>query len=171
MEPQLSIREVNLQMENKQIKLLTDDQALKKGADLWVLSEQKYSHQWNVKIDWYMNFLITKSYNKNTNSLHTHRKNILKKYHIQEFQPSLKSSLKNIVLHTSPLLIKSSPYLPNLLVLVVNYHSNWLNTIYNIWFSLKKPSLRIFAPKSVTIEILKNVWQNKSFNLIQYVQD
>ena len=39
---------------------LSSEQALKKGADLWIVSDPKHS-PWNQQIDWYLSFLMKKS--------------------------------------------------------------------------------------------------------------
>jgi len=153
-------------MKPEKIQTLKPHQALQEGADLWALSHQKHSKKWNVQIDWYMNFLITKSVYKKSPSLNERRKSLLKRYKVIEFQ----RFSKNKQFHQSPLLIKSSSYLPNLLTLIVNDDHQWLFTVYNVWCSLKKPSLRIFAPQCVSKKMCETIWGKETQN-VQFIQD
>ena len=153
-------------MKGKKVKVLHPHQALKAGADLWVLSDSTCSKQWNARVDWYTNFLITKNNQQAWPSLNAKRKELLKKYGVPEVQKTVNISQRK----TSPLLIKSSQYLPNLLTLILKHEPRWLDTTYQMWCSLKKPRLRIFAPHLITAEDVEKVWKDEMQDL-QYMKD
>ncbi len=69
-----------------------------------------------------------------------------------------------------PLLIKSSTYLPAEMVLVLGFHSGWLNSLHSIWYRLKKPGLKIFLPSPLDEAGLQQVFKDKTIP-IQWVRD
>lgn len=84
--------------------------------------------------------------------------------HFQISAFELKTSYKK------PLLIKSSTYLPAEMVLVLDFHPRWLNSLYSIWYRLKKPALRIFLPSPLKEADLQRVFKDKTIP-IQWVRD
>ena len=62
---------------------------------------------------------------------------------------------------TSPLLLESSCFLPNLWTLQISYTAEWPNTVYNIWKGLNRPSLRIFmSQKTKDKEEVAKKWRS-----------
>ena len=86
---------------------------------------------YSAMIDWYLGFQITKQ----------------------------KSGAPPLT--TSPLLLESSRFLPNLWTLQISYTAEWPNTVYNIWRGLNRPSLRIFmSQKTKDKEKVANKWRS-----------
>ncbi len=137
------------------VQFLSSSQAFKSGADLWVLNDSKYN-EWTARIDWHLRFQIRKQKLKTLQPLSLHTQALLKKYNIPDFQWKPPAPL--------PLLMESSFYLPNLWTIEIAYTDEWLNRIYDIWHSLNRPSLRIFAPQSMTKGKIEQKWQRAAQN-------
>ena len=119
------------------IKVLTREDALSDGADLWILPALGLS-EWTQALNWPLNLQITRA-------LH-HAK--------PEVPPELRAILSenemNFELKTpsEPLLIASEGLLPNRVTAVVDHDSfdPWLNASLKVWQGLKQPRMRIFLP-------------------------
>ena len=144
----------------EKIQSLSPSQALNSGAQLWVLSNPEYS-SWNYKIDWYLSFLMRKTRLNTLKNQSISSDSLMKKYNISSFQWAPSSPF--------PILIDSSSYLPNLWTLELEYSSQWLHQVYNIWSSLSRPRLRIFAPKPIKKEDIEKKWEKYKNICIQYI--
>lgn len=133
------------------LQLISESQVFKRGADLWILSDPQHS-SWHCKIDWYLCFQIKKTRSQKIQKPSSQMQSLLKKYQI--------STVKWNPPRPSPLLIESSAYLPNLWTVELIYTEEWLNKVYDIWYSLNQPKLRIFAPQSIKKEKIKEKWES-----------
>ena len=143
-------------------RFISGSQALRKGAQLWVLSEPKYS-TWNHRIDWYLCFQIRRSRLKKVEPSSEQAQALLKKYHLYSFKWRYSQYC--------PILIESSQYLPNLWTVELPYHREWINKVYDIWHSLNQPTLRIFAPQLVKKQEVEGKWKGSGNIAIQYIFD
>ena len=145
------------------LQLILPSQALKNGADLWVISDPEHS-SWYHKINWYLCFQIDKTGSCPLPSPSSQMRSLLEKYKISTIDSPLPPSF--------PVLVDSSFYLPNLWTVKLSYTVKWLNEVYNIWRSLNQPTLRLFVPKLIERTKIMEKWGGpaKSIN-IQYVLD
>lgn len=143
-------------------KPLAFTQALSHGAQLWAVSNPEHS-SWNYKIDWYLSFLLQKTRLNSLKAPFLSPDSLMKKYKLSSFQWSPSSPL--------PILIDSSSYLPNLWTLELEYSSQWIQQVHDIWSSLNKPSLRIFAPKLTKKEEIEKKWEKYKNISIQYIMN
>ncbi len=145
------------------IKELNQRGALELGDDLWILP-QKSQSLWTNKIDWYLNFIIERLNNKHTYKYSSSFKELEKKWDFQVNIPVQKIS--------DNILINSEDRLPNSKTLLIPIQENfesWLETCFESWEKLKKPSLRLFFPDSEKLkprkEILNSVFSNDTKNI------
>ena len=144
----------------EKLQSLSPAQALNGGAQLWVLSNPEYS-SWNYQIDWYLSFLLQKTRINTLKATSLSSDSLIKKYKLFSFQWTPPSSF--------PILIDSSSYLPNLWTLELEYSSQWLHQVYEIWSSLNRPHLRIFAPKPIKKEEIEKKWKKYKNIYVQYI--
>lgn len=124
-------------------KVLTQANSLSSGSTLWILPQPTAS-RWSAKIDWYLNGLITRSEQRQPQTLSPTLTKILKD---EDLNAPLTPSNKH-----APLLISSHPYLPNHKTLVVDYEGNvkdWINSFIEVWAKIQRPSIRVFLPSTV----------------------
>lgn len=177
---------------NSNVQSIPSSQAFKSGADLWLLSDPKHSF-WHHKIDWHTGFLLQKMKLQKIKTIfpearsrleHTQKKlaESLKNLPTQKKQieldilternitKSLSLDFQKEPLKPCPILVESSFYFPNLWILELPYTIKWLNTAYQIWHSLNRPTLRIFTPKLVKADDIEKTWSSPAKNItIQYV--
>lgn len=148
-------------------EVLNSEKAFSSGHNLWIVPDREHSN-WAQKIDWYLQFQISKA------SIH-------KPYEPSEF---LKNTLSQYDLISDDmnmpdrksLLIFTSHALPNhQLVSIIFSKSNfkaWVQSIYEVWTNLKSPSLRVFLPKGVSEKEFTQNWPHKdSLSQISLVRD
>ncbi len=131
------------------INIIPPSLALTSGADLWVVSDSQHS-RWNQKIDWYIRFQMRKNNLQKRKTTSKEMKTLLEKHKIQINEWNLKK--------TSPLLVESSQFLPTYSVLELAYRDDWSQSVYEIWKSMRTPSLRIFLPFSLPFNEFKKLW-------------
>lgn len=149
---------------NEGLQMISNSQALKKGAHLWIVSDSQNS-SWHCQIDWYLCFQIKKSKLKHFDEIDQYTQSLLEKYALPSFQ--WKKPHPPI-----PILIESADYLPNLWTMQMDYTEEWIDKIYNIWASLNEPKLRIFVPQPIKKEKIIEKWEEHSKNnLIQYIME
>lgn len=144
----------------EKLQSLSPAQALSGGAPLWVLSNPEYS-SWNYQIDWYLSFLLQKTRLSSLKNQPISSDSLIKKYKLSNFQWTPPSPF--------PILIDSSSCLPNLWTLELEYSSQWLHQVYEIWNSLDKPGLRIFAPKPIQKKEIEKKWKRYKNIYVQYI--
>ena len=123
------------------VKQLSYHTALTPGSDIWILSEKKYSF-WTQKIDWYLNFQISKEFPRIDLS-YAQRKKLTDQWELPHFKLSMDN--KNRVL-----MIASERLLPNTKTVIlpfINKHlESWVYEALRVWKNIKYPSLRLFFP-------------------------
>ena len=123
------------------IKQLSYHKALTPGSDLWVLSEKKYSF-WTHKIDWYLNFQISRKF-PHKNLSRDQIKTLTGKWELPHLKVDLDSENK-------ALMIASEHFLPNTKTVILPFTgqqlNSWIGQALKIWKNIKYPSLRLFLP-------------------------
>ena len=146
--------------------LLTQNSSTNIGADLWIIPELEKSHSAS-KLDWYLNFQLTRSTAKVSKSLSEDLVLLLRKCGLPESHYNQDTRGK--------LLINSSQLLPNRWVVQLensaDLHS-WCDQIGEIWTGLRKPTLRVFLPTGLTSGEFLSAWkQSQSFDDFSLVVD
>ena len=134
------------------IKILYKVGALGPGSSLWIIPHLTHS-PWSQKINWHLNFQISKMKFLKTQELNSKLKTILKSHNIPVYKKKVTSSL--------PLLIESHFFLPNSKIVELpstKTHKEWIDLAHKVWKKLSKPSLRLFLPESFPISEFQNIW-------------
>lgn len=148
------------------VSVLSKASRLNSGSDLWVVPPVELSQQ-TLEIDWYLNFQITQS--------------------LLRTQPKWAESLKEIVQQSEAhwsmgevpssgkLMISAENTLPCRWVVRIDMSKDlhlWTKDLYDIWTSLKNPSLRLFLPPQVTTQKWLTEWKKfSSFEDVSVVLD
>lgn len=124
------------------------------GADLWIVTDHRFS-RWTEKIDWHLNFQISKSLRHISSKTSPFLNFVLKNTELPNFDflPESKSQL----------LIASNRLLPNRWVLVLGFDESldiWMNDLTKVWKKLGDPSLRIFVPSPFNVSKVAEFWNN-----------
>ena len=129
------------------IKQLSYHTALTPGSDLWILSEKKYSF-WTQKIDWYLNFQISRKFPHITLS-HEQIKKLTHEWELPHFKLDLDNEKRT-------LMIASENFLPNTKTVILPFSHqqlrSWVDKALRIWKNIKCPSLRLFLPNDHNYE-------------------
>lgn len=133
------------------------------GADLWVTADLQHGRL-TERLDWYMNFQITKAGHHTTQQISENLQTVLDHCGLQKFDFIGDSE--------QSLLIASQGHLPNRWVLVVPFSESWAARIHQAWKSLGSPSTRIFLPAKLSIEQFEKQWRKVSdFNDLTLVTE
>lgn len=112
------------------------------GSELWIIPDKSSSY-WSQKLDWYLNFQVSKASTFQRTEMADDLKDIVKEEEIDLTSIPMQEK--------SPLLIASPKHLPNTMTVVLSYDENkkaeWLEQIEKTWIELGKPSTRVFLPK------------------------
>lgn len=138
------------------MNLLSQAGSLNPGSDLWVVPERK-NCQATQKIDWYLNFQISKASKHQARPLSQKVTDILEKCELP--QHSFEENEDN------SLLIASHLALPNRWVLVIkgsDQFEDWVASIAQKHKHLNSPSTRIFLPNGKTLEEFQKTWSKSS---------
>ena len=137
------------------INRLSQAAALGQGSYLWIVPPL-YQSQWTKKLDWYLNFQISRSLEHKSPILSDELKKI-----IEDNKLSTLYEFTTKPIHPKPLLIASHDHLPNGAILAIeleNNFSHWVSECYKHWQLLEKPSLRIFLPQNLSVEEFFKLW-------------
>lgn len=124
---------------------------------MWVLPSPLNS-LWSRKIDWYMNFQITRGLQHQSGSRSKHLEEILSRVAWKlpgEFNTE-----------QDPLLIAVGPRLPCTWLLILEdfvadkkSFGRALPVLSKVWSDLKEPRLRLFAPLDFSKEMMVDLWK------------
>jgi hypothetical protein len=130
-------------------KVLPKEEALKSGADLWILPSFRFS-EWTKRLDWPLNLQVTKSLTHRVKPLSSRLQEIMAEHEIAT--PKTTSG--------GPLLIASSDLLPNrwTVILESDQIEAWQKGALEIWKNLGEPSVRVFAPTFLDWRSAKGKW-------------
>ena len=129
-------------------KRLSYHTALTPGADLWVLSKASF---WAKKLDWYVNFQISKP--PPHPSLSSRQIKQLKEWELPHFSSTPTYDV---------LMIASENFLPNLQTVILPFKNLplWIEQVHKIWVDLNHPSLRLFLPDHHLYTDITEKWPN-----------
>lgn len=148
------------------VSTLSASNALNPGADLWILPGVKEC-RYIQKIDWYLNFQITKSHLHQTHAIPSQVKSLLMECQIPEIYFS--RDVQNIRM------LESSSLFPNRWVVQIDSFSSvqtWCQQISEIWTQLRKPTLRVFLPTGLSAGDFQSHWKElQSFDDFTVVLD
>ncbi len=146
--------------------LLTQSSSTNFGADLWIIPKFENSRAAS-RLDWYLNFQLTRSTAKIPKVLNEELTSLLKNCGLTEAHYHQGTSGK--------LLISSSQLLPNRWVVQLENSENlndWCSRIAEIWAGLRKPTLRVFLPTGLSSGDFLTTWkQSQSFDDFSIVVD
>ena len=131
--------------------------SLNPGADLWVISEQKNSKA-TRKIDWLLNFHLTKSSRHETKTLPDPVNEILRWSNLETPDWSEKKSPHK----KNDLLVLSTNSFPNRWVMVApdcDPFPKWIDRIFERWQKMGCPSVRIFLPTGISNSQFESAWR------------
>lgn len=134
------------------IQKVTKANAFSPGKNTWFLPQLSHS-KWTRKVDWYLNFVISRADNHNSAQLSPKLESIISENELP-LQP-IKCDDK------APALFASHSRLPNHQTIVINFNNDiqtWVTEIQKIWQNLNQPQSRIFLPVDISIDEFKNLW-------------
>ncbi len=148
------------------IEELNDDLIYQDGSQLWVIPD-KSSSNWAQKLDWYLNFQISKADSFKRPEISEPLRAILIE---EEVEPTVIPAQEG-----QPLLIASPRHLPNLMTIVLSYHQQdedlWLSSLEKTWIELGKPSLRVFLPKNFSLSKFSEFSKSNLSGNITFIVD
>ncbi len=133
--------------------VLSSNQALNSGADLWIIPDFSNSVM-AIQLDWYNNFLIGKTLRKNKYLLDSKLNTILDETELPRYE--------NLPFPGDVIMISSSKPFPNRWTVMVGYEQDstlWCQKIFKLYLDLKKPSLRIFLPSNLGMNQFVESWR------------
>lgn len=131
----------------------TDNSPFGPGADLWIVPERQNSNLVQ-KLDWYLNFQISKSAQHQPPSLAPEVMDILKNCALEGYDWAPQES--------SALLILASPFVPARWVMVLKDSDRldaWAKTAVEKWKKMNSPSVRIFLPHNIPASQFESFWK------------
>jgi hypothetical protein len=131
------------------MEALSHQSALISGADLWVTAHP-FESKITVKLDWYLNFQITKGLSHQHHSVSEKVRNLLDQCELAELRFANED--------TQDLLISAQNLVPARWVLVVPYSTQWTEKIFRHWQNLNKPKLRVFLPDLLKAPEFEKSW-------------
>lgn len=134
------------------INSLPIENAFDDGSELWIIPDRRNSY-WAKRIDWHLQFLISRSMIHEAPKISEKLKQIIKE---NEIESDVWNTPKN-----APLLIFSVDLLPNRETIHLPYGTSfktWVERAHHLWSDLKKPSARIFLPKAQDVEEFIELW-------------
>ncbi len=136
------------------IQILPRTQSWTSGCDLWVTASPEAS-SWSRKMDWYLNFRITKG----AQALIPERSQRLEELLLKVKWKLPKAKNWN----TSPLLVAAGPWLPCKWVLVLEdlnpeKIADGLKNLTKIWNDFNQPKMRLFLPSQLNQDALQKSW-------------
>lgn len=135
------------------ISILSQASALNPGSDLWIVPDINHS-QWTSKLDWYLNFQISKSLRHEHKQLAAFTQDVLDETGLHRIRVDIPK--------TSPLMIASHNLLPNKWVVIAQWQQDlegWVKQSHQIWSQLKEPSLRFFLPPGQSSGSFQREWK------------
>lgn len=139
-------------------------QAFGPGSDLWIIPNHE-STDLLRKIDWYLNFQLSRAQNHKTQPLAPQIKSIIAENGLPEFSPLQEETF------ALPIMVASENGFPSKKIIEIPFpvrdnertkprekHKLWLKSIYRIWNDLDKPTLRVFLPSEMTPEQFRSEW-------------
>ncbi len=148
------------------VQILNHAQSFGSGSQLWVMSDD-LSAPLNRKIDWYLNFQVTRARQHKSKGLSPQLKTVLNENSL---------TLSDYEIDTnSPTLILAGRQLPAQFLLVVplvegqSDSKKWSKTIHERWLAMNKPAARVFLPSSISAAQFKQGWSDTELEQLTLV--
>lgn len=135
------------------ISVLSQASALNPGAELWIMADASNS-RWTLKVDWYLNFQVTKSSRHQTANIDSYLRDVIEATELDQQKIAISSN--------DPLLIPCENLLPCRWAAMIPLHQSyaaWVHEIAKVWKSLGHPALRIFLPAGQNAGSFNELWQ------------
>jgi hypothetical protein len=144
------------------LQQLNHAQAFSPGSDLWVLHDDAANPVLS-KLDWYLNFQITRARNHQPKDLAPNLRAVLTENAIP--------SNENKADKNQPLLIRAGAQLPTHFVMIVPAKDlkKWSETVHEKWLHMQKPKLRIFLPLKMSLEQFGQNWTKDELSELSVV--
>ncbi len=134
------------------MNILSPTEAFSQGSELWIIPDRRNSY-WARRIDWHLQFLISRSMAHESPQISPELKRIVTDNEIDNEIGDISKS--------APLLIFSVDLLPNRETVHLPFGNNfktWIERASSVWQNLKKPTVRVFLPRTQNIDEFKNHW-------------
>ncbi|OFZ12422.1 MAG: hypothetical protein A2Z20_06655 [Bdellovibrionales bacterium RBG_16_40_8] len=145
------------------INIMLRAQSFVPGCDLWIISRDDRSGLYR-KIDWYLNFQLTKAHNHKTEESASQLKTIISENNMPNFSPELISPAALMVVAEDHFPVKSI-----IEIAAVVSPAIWVKQVHQIWTSIGKPTLRVFLPQKISADEFKLNWSDSENNEIYLV--
>ena len=133
------------------IKQLSYHTAFTPGSDLWIFPDKKTSF-WTKKIDWYLNFQISKPFPHIA----------LSDQQIKQLNKEWGFTYFALDGENKTLMIGSKNFLPNTKTVILPFVredlKSWLYKAYKVWKGINCPTLRLFLPDNQHHTNIKDRW-------------
>ncbi len=130
--------------------------ALGPGSTLWIMP-QGHESDWKKKLDWYLNFLISKTESHKPVQVTPEFISFLQEYNMELRAHNKTSTLR---------MISCEKFLPCKMIVIVPIYDNdfqkWVESIFEVWKKLLKPNFRIFLPVNFPIVDFMSLWPDKN---------
>lgn len=143
--------------------LLNRAQAFHPGASVWVVPAENPGPLIG-KMDWYLNFQLTRSLDRQPEDLSPQLKFIVTENNIPQFSSKSQSD--------APLMISAERGLPTSKFIMLpgsDKMSSWTQKIHEIWVNLDHPTLRVFLPSQNAIDEFRSNWKSGTADEVQMV--
>jgi hypothetical protein len=134
------------------MKTLDVAEAFSNGRITWIVADLEHS-KWSQRIDWYLNFQITRAEPHRPASFAPELQEIIEKWEFEA--PAVRLSA------VAPLMIASPELVPNhqtVVVPVKGAEAEWVLACHRVWVGLGRPPLRLFLPEGFKAPSVSSRW-------------
>jgi len=127
-------------------------EALSNGRTTWIVGDLEHS-KWAQRLDWYLNFQMTRSEPHKPASFAPDLQEIIEKWEFEA--PAVRLN------PVSPLMIASPELVPNhqtVIVPVRGPEAEWVLACHRVWVGLGRPPARIFLPEGFRSASVESRW-------------
>lgn len=138
------------------VQLLSLASAFNPGHDLWVVPDAA-SSRWTLRLDWYLNFQITRASRHPSPKLAAEVDGLLREI---EWRPETPAPPE-----PATLLVACENLLPARWVAVVPNPGDlagWTQRIQDAWRDLRQPTLKVFLPTGLQAGPFSEEWRRRS---------
>lgn len=143
------------------VHILYRAQAFGPGSQLWFIASHKIEkNQSQVmtspfisKMDWYLNFQLTRAHLHVSRSYASELKSILNENQIPDFGVDKQTQ--------TPLMVMAKEQFPTTAIIDIplpDAKEEWPKLIHKTWSSLETPTLRVFLPPEITADEFEAHW-------------
>ncbi len=131
--------------------------AFSTGSPLWIIPSPTAETPLLRRIDWYLNFQLSRARTHQSRTLDASLKDILTKNHLESlFTVNGPANLP------APLAVIADEHLPaNIVVeLPPSNPQNWVQAAHSVWTEFGKPNVRVFLPQKIDPDFFAKYWPN-----------